>query len=624
MGGVVSAVKDTVKSVGSAVGDVVSGTVEAVKDIGSSIDDNIIHPVAKAVDNTVQAAIDDPVNTAIRVAAFVVGGPPGLAAANAAIAVADGQSLEDAATVAAKTYVIAEAGQMAGAEAGSAASEAGATAEQAAMARGVTSGATRSGLSGGDIEQGAIMGGLGAASGIAGKSIADQQFEDWAHEEAAKAYDNAPSPTEQDVLAADPSIKMDFPLSTPTDATGPGYYDEITGEFIPSEYGPLQSPLTEASGTNLSSMDGYSTDGSIVTTPTGEQIDTSGTSSSGLPSSGDALLTPQATPTPSAYDPLLTRGQIAGGLNFAANAILNDASGSGQRTPVQSGLQSISNVQQQNARNAQTNWLGERNMIGDSTGDPFELAKLRQLYDTLTPEMQQTLSTNNGQKAPTYAFMQPEQSPLTMASGGSTTPWDELVKSAYTNASTKTNQPIFMGGGQRRVAQVTPLTQMSQGIAVRKAKGGLPELHGDIPKDHKPEFVTGHTGYYANGKGTGQSDDIPAVLQHGDFVVDADTVAALGDGSSKAGAQALEQFRKHIPVRAKSGGRAIPAQIADGEYVLPEAFVTALGQGDNARGAKMLDAMRHQIREHKRSAPTSKIPPKAKNPLEYIKMGTKG
>ena len=136
--------------------------------------------------------------------------------------------------------------------------------------------------------------------------------------------------------------------------------------------------------------------------------------------------------------------------------------------------------------------------------------------------------------------------------------------------------------------------------------------------------MTGHTGYYASGKGTGQSDDIPAVLQHGDFVVDADTVAALGDGSSKAGAHALEQFRKHIPVRAKAGGRAIPAQIADGEYVLPEAFVTALGQGDNARGAKMLDAMRHQIREHKRSAPTSKIPPKAKSPLEYIKMGKKG
>ena len=87
---------------------------------------------------------------------------------------------------------------------------------------------------------------------------------------------------------------------------------------------------------------------------------------------------------------------------------------------------------------------------------------------------------------------------------------------------------------------------------------------------HQPEFITGATGHYVKGKGDGQSDDIPAMLADGEYVFDADTVAALGNGSSDAGAQRL-------------------------------------------------DEMRQAIRKHKRSAPVNKIPPKAKSPLEYLK-----
>ena len=141
---------------------------------------------------------------------------------------------------------------------------------------------------------------------------------------------------------------------------------------------------------------------------------------------------------------------------------------------------------------------------------------------------------------------------------------------------------------------------------------------------HRPEFITGKTGHYAQGRGTGQSDDIPAILHDGDYVVDADTVAAFGDGSSKAGAGALEQFRRSMPEHHSGGGQPIRAQIADGEYVLPAAFVTSLGRGSNKNGAKMLDAMREEIRAHKRSAPDTKIPPKAKKPMQYMREAMKG
>ena len=148
---------------------------------------------------------------------------------------------------------------------------------------------------------------------------------------------------------------------------------------------------------------------------------------------------------------------------------------------------------------------------------------------------------------------------------------------------------------------------------------GLKE--GGSTHKHKPEFVTGITGHYAQGRGTGQSDDIPALLKDGDYVMDADIVAALGDGSSKAGAEALHHFMNQFPHKQfehLSTGGHINAMIADGEFVFPASLVTALGGGSNKEGAKKLDEMREKIREHKRSASTKNIPPKAKSPLSYM------
>lgn len=48
------------------------------------------------------------------------------------------------------------------------------------------------------------------------------------------------------------------------------------------------------------------------------------------------------------------------------------------------------------------------------------------------------------------------------------------------------------------------------------------------------------------GAGTGRSDSISAQLSDGEYVMDAETVALLGDGSSKAGAKRLDQFRANI------------------------------------------------------------------------------
>jgi len=51
---------------------------------------------------------------------------------------------------------------------------------------------------------------------------------------------------------------------------------------------------------------------------------------------------------------------------------------------------------------------------------------------------------------------------------------------------------------------------------------------------------------FAQGSGSGRADTIDARLSDGEYVMDAETVALLGDGSSKAGAQRLDQMREQI------------------------------------------------------------------------------
>lgn len=62
------------------------------------------------------------------------------------------------------------------------------------------------------------------------------------------------------------------------------------------------------------------------------------------------------------------------------------------------------------------------------------------------------------------------------------------------------------------------------------------------------------------GPGTGRSDDIPAKLSDGEYVMDAETVAMLGDGSNKAGADKLDKFR--VNVRKHKGGKLAKGKIS--------------------------------------------------------------
>jgi len=132
--------------------------------------------------------------------------------------------------------------------------------------------------------------------------------------------------------------------------------------------------------------------------------------------------------------------------------------------------------------------------------------------------------------------------------------------------------PLMADGGQASYytygTPVNPRDIMNQ-----MAHGGAAK-HGGL---HVPTVEGRHdyrAGAWVTGEGDGQSDDIPAMLADGEYVIDSETVAQLGNGSTKAGSDLLDKFRE-------------------------------------------------EIRAHKRSAPVDKIPPPSKSPLAYMKAAQK-
>ena len=63
---------------------------------------------------------------------------------------------------------------------------------------------------------------------------------------------------------------------------------------------------------------------------------------------------------------------------------------------------------------------------------------------------------------------------------------------------------------------------------------------------------------------------------------------------------------------------SIPAMLANGEFVIPADVVSNLGNGSNDSGAKILDEFLRVIREHKTKHDARRLPPDSKGPLSYL------
>ena len=198
-------------------------------------------------------------------------------------------------------------------------------------------------------------------------------------------------------------------------------------------------------------------------------------------------------------------------------------------------------------------------------GSPLQLAQMQQGVAGIDPSLYSVLQKRQAPNYFTYGTDTSGGNPTTFAGSqlmGKPTPGIPVIPTGQKAAA----DWLYQGSGTNPLAMAgTGIPSLPGGMM---AQGGQAE-NGGGEGEHIPEFVTGATGHYVRGRGDGQSDDIPAMLADGEYVFDASTVSTLGNGSSDA-------------------------------------------------GAKLLDAFRESLRDHTRSAPADKIPPKA-SPLEYMK-----
>jgi hypothetical protein len=62
----------------------------------------------------------------------------------------------------------------------------------------------------------------------------------------------------------------------------------------------------------------------------------------------------------------------------------------------------------------------------------------------------------------------------------------------------------------------------------------------------------------------------------------------------------------------------VPAMLANGEFVIPADVVSSLGNGSNDSGAKVLDHFLETIRSHKQAHDPKHLPPDSKGALAYL------
>jgi hypothetical protein len=168
-----------------------------------------------------------------------------------------------------------------------------------------------------------------------------------------------------------------------------------------------------------------------------------------------------------------------------------------------------------------------------------------------------------------YSLLGQEETeePQGFASGGSS---DKSTQGVY-DLSTTAASP-FLGGGNSDIMALKPGTVKGK---INYALPGYPfgqewkaaKAGGSIqnaPEGHNPQFFSeGGLGSmkntYVKGKGDGTSDSIAAMLANGEFVIPADVVSSLGNGSNDAGAKVLDEFLRTIRAhKRKANPKSLP------------------------------------------------------------------
>lgn len=554
MGGVVSAVTDVVGGAVEAVGD-------AVEDVGQAVVDNVVEPIAKTVENTLEAAAADPIGTAAKIAAAATMNPAIIAATNAAVAVANGASLEDAALAAGKGYAAGLVAQGVATELQPEFAQSGnLTSQQATAAANVAGQVASTAVTGADPLAALVNGGLNAGVSAAASDVPG--FSDMTPRQQAAvtraitATLQGKDPSQSLINTAigagiDAAKNADIDFG---DSNQPKTTEELVNQTTANQTAPTQQEQLEA-----------------PVNPTEQDMNDFYKSIGIEPES----ITPDTKPAEE--DPLAgieTRGdydQITGRYVLDPNGTLpyplTDASGTN--------IDSLDGYTYDRATQTWTTPDGETIDLSylSNTNQPLDTNRFKYL-DSNSPTLgdlaQSLLSSANKYSANPALATLGAVGAMSAFGGSNDQPtfnipqWDLENQNVNWNAGQPTGPDQGVVYGQ---AQLNPeFTKAAQGGIMSLPRysngGGIATLGG---------YAAGGNPRLLRGPGDGMSDNIPATiagkqparLADGEFVVPADVVSHLGNGSTEAGANVLYQMMERVR-KARTGnpkqGKQINAQ----------------------------------------------------------------
>lgn len=202
---------------------------------------------------------------------------------------------------------------------------------------------------------------------------------------------------------------------------------------------------------------------------------------------------------------------------------------------------------------------GEPPPLPEGWNDPLPLYEMNRQFTGMDPGSYYTYGQAGAPQSGQHLFMEPQ--PFAGVPGDPTTPTPGA--GGDMQAMIAAGQPVPASavglGGTQALTQAGytqdpntgDWTPPQLGAGLPQARGGY--QHGgefdywsqnaDVPRAAPSVAATGR---YVKGAGSGRSDDIPARLSDGEYVIDAESVALLGDGSGSAGARRLDEMRQNL------------------------------------------------------------------------------
>ena len=143
----------------------------------------------------------------------------------------------------------------------------------------------------------------------------------------------------------------------------------------------------------------------------------------------------------------------------------------------------------------------------------------------------------------------------TFATGGSTS-YDPF--STNTGSSSGISGALTPGLSKAQINYILTGLPGNNVAVPGKAEGG--SIEGHNPEFYSEGGLSSMENRYVEGEGDGTSDSVPAMLANGEFVIPADVVSKIGNGSNEAGAGVLDQFLVEIRKHAHSNGEKLPPE----------------------------------------------------------------